>query len=275
MNGEGWRVAHASAIGLAHLNQNTECQDRFACRTIETETEGEVLIAVVADGAGSTTDGQTGAELACRIFTEGIADFLSAKDASIKSLTPDFGRRWISYFQQQIGATAEQNKKVLRDYASTLVGAVIGASNAAFYQIGDGGIVFSLSGESQSYRFAIAPVEAEYVNVTDFVTDETAAERLRFELVDEKVEDLILFSDGIYAVAVDYQKGVPHEPFLMPMIAPLRNGAALEGLNEKLANFLASPKINEKTDDDKTIILASRAVAKINAGSAGGSPASV
>lgn len=260
---ETWRVAHASAIGLAHINQNTECQDRFACQTVKTSAEGEVLIAVVADGAGSTTDGQIGAEVACRIFIDQVADYLAMKDASVKSLTQDFGRRWISYFQEQIGTTAAANKKELRDYASTLVGSVIGANAAAFYQIGDGGIVFSASGAPSSYRFAIAPVEAEYVNVTDFVTDETAAERLRFELVEEKIEDLILFSDGIYAVAVDYQNNQPHEPFLMPMIAPLRNSAALNGLNEKLENFLGSPKINEKTDDDKTIILASRAVAKM------------
>jgi Protein phosphatase 2C len=127
-----------------------------------------------------------------------------------------------------------------------------------FYQIGDGAIVFSNSGDAKSYRFAIAPVETEYVNVTEFVTDETAAESLRFESIDEAVEDVILFSDGIYAVAVDYQTNQPHEPFLMPMIAPLRNGSVPDGLNEKLENFLASPKINEKTDDDKTIILASR-----------------
>jgi serine/threonine protein phosphatase PrpC len=267
MNSETWRIAHASAIGLAHINQNTECQDRFACKTVKTASEGEVLIAVVADGAGSTTDGQIGAEVACEIFAEEVSDFLSTKDATLKSLSQDFGRRWISYFQQKIGETALANKKELRDYASTLVGAVIGENSAAFYQIGDGGIVFSASGEAKSYRFAIAPVESEYVNVTDFVTDETAAERLRFELVEEKVEDLILFSDGIYAVAVDYQNNQPHEPFLMPMIAPLRNGADGNGLNEKLENFLASPKINEKTDDDKTIILASRAIVRSADGS--------
>jgi hypothetical protein len=264
MNSQNWRIAHASAIGLAHINQNTECQDRFACRTVKTEREGEVLIAVVADGAGSTTDGQIGAEVACATFAEEVADLLAMKDASLKSLTQEFGRRWISYFQQKIAEKANADKKELRDYASTLVGAVIGANSAAFYQIGDGGIVFSTSGAPASYAFAIAPVESEYVNVTDFVTDETAAERLRFELVEEKVEDLILFSDGIYAIAVDYGRGAPHEPFLMPMIAPLRNSsAALNGLNEKLENFLGSPKINEKTDDDKTIILASRATVEL------------
>lgn len=260
---KNWRIAHASAIGQAHINQNTECQDRFACSTVKTAAEGEVLIAVVADGAGSTTDGQTGAQTACDIFTKEVTDFLSAKDARVKSLTADFGRLWISYFQKKIAEISEQNKKELRDYASTFVGAVIGAHCAVFYQVGDGGIVFSASGDSKSYRFAIAPVETEYVNVTEFVTDETAVESLRFELVEEAVEDLILFSDGIYAVAVDYQNNQPHEPFLMPMIAPLRNGNAPDGLSEKLENFLSSPKINEKTDDDKTIILASRAAVKV------------
>src|SRR5215213_6051859 len=115
MSSEIWRIAHASAIGLAHINQNTECQDRFACRSVKTDSEGEVLIAVVADGAGSTTDGQIGAEVACEIFAEEVADFLSAKDASVKSLTQDFGRRWISYFQQKIAVTALANKKELRD----------------------------------------------------------------------------------------------------------------------------------------------------------------
>ena len=83
-----------------------------------------------------------------------------------------------------------------------------------FYQIGDGGIVFSASGETESYRFAIEPAEALYVNMTDFITDETAAENVRFKFVEEEVEDLILFSDGIFPVAVDYQTNQPHEPFL-------------------------------------------------------------
>ena len=262
MNETKWRVAHASAIGLAHINQETECQDRFSCQTIETK-DGEVLIAVVADGAGSTTDGQIGAEIACQFFIEGISDFLHSQDASVGSLNQEFGKFWISYFQKKIAGIAEENEKNIRDFASTLVGVAIGQKQAAFFQIGDGGAVFSKSGEANSYRFAITPEESEYVNVTDFLTDETAIEKLRFELIEERIEDLILFSDGIFAVAVDYQTNQPHEPFLMPMMAPLRNGNrnspdGNQDLSRKLESFLASPKINEKTDDDKTIILASR-----------------
>jgi hypothetical protein len=259
MNEAKWRVASGSAVGLAHINQNTECQDRLAWRTIDAG-EGEILVAAVADGAGSTTDGQRGAEIACEFFIDQIEEFLRSPNASVGSLTADFGRLWIGYVQRKIQALAESEGKTSRDYASTLVGAVIGKARAAFYQIGDGGLVYSATGAAESYVFGIEPIESEYVNVTDFVTDETATERLRFKLIDEAVEDLILFSDGIYPVAVDYQVNRPHEPFLVPMIAPLRNSAVVNGLNEKLETFLASAKINEKTDDDKTIVLASRAV---------------
>ena len=258
MSLQNWRVAAASVIGAAHLNQNTVCQDRLLFRQIETAKDGAILIAAVADGAGSTSRGQIGAEIACQTFVEQTADFLQSGNAAVGSLNAEFGKFWIEYFQTRIEKIAAEEKQELREFASTLVAAIIGDKTAVFYQVGDGAAVFSGDGNKESYRFGIAPEDAEYVNMTEFLTDETAAESLRFVRVEECIEDVILFSDGIFPVAVDYQKNQPHEPFLMPMIAPLRNGGAANDLNEKLENFLASPKLNEKTDDDKTIILASR-----------------
>ena len=260
-----WRYANASVIGQAHIRQETACQDRLLCRTIDTKTDGEIFVAVVADGAGSTSHGQIGAEVACETFIGQVADFLNSGNASVRSLNEDFGKHWIRFFQNKIKQSADEEKKEIRDFATTLVGAIVGENATVFYQVGDGGAVFSVNGKNESYRFGIEPSESEYVNTTEFLTDETAVESLRFVLIKEKVEDLILFSDGIFAVAVDYQNNKPHEPFLMPMIAPLRNGNSANGLNEKLENFLASPKLNEKTDDDKTIILASRHKAETRA----------
>ena len=255
-----WRVARASVIGQAHLNQNTLCQDRLVTQILETELDGEILIAAVADGAGSTTDGQRGAEIACESFAAQIAEFV--KSAAIASLNEDFGRRWIEFVQTRIAVIAAAEKKELREYATTFVGAVVGAKEAVFYQVGDGGAVFSTCGKPAEYQFAVAPIETEYVNQTEFMTDDAAADSLRFARIETSVEDVILFSDGIYAVAVNYQTGEPHAPFLSPMIAPLKNIRAPDDLDEKLEKFLASPKLNEKTDDDKTIILASRKISE-------------
>lgn len=252
-----WRFAHASVIGAAHLAQNTECQDRFICRSIETK-EGEILIAAVADGAGSTSSGQIGAELACRIFAEEAEDFLKTTNASLRSLNQDFGKYWLEFFQKQIAGIAEKEQKPVRDYASTFVAAIVGARNAVFFQVGDGAAVYTVGEKPEEYVFGIDPVETEYANVTDFLTDKEAFSALRFKQTDAPIENLILFSDGIFAVAVDYKTNQPHAPFLRPMIAPLVSGQNVENLSAKLENFLASAKINEKTDDDKTLILASR-----------------
>lgn len=260
MKFEKWRYAHASVIGLSHQNNDTACQDRFACESFTTEDEGELLVVAVADGAGSTSEGEIGAEVACETFVEQIKAFVNMPNVTIDSLNEDFALHWIKYFQKKIAETAKEKDKDIREFASTLVGAIVGENSAIFYQVGDGGAVFSLDGKPESYQFGVEPTDSEYVNMTDFLTDETATENLRFARIEEPIEDLILFSDGIFSVAVDYQNNSPHEPFLMPMIAPLRNSLEVNGLNEKLANFLSSPKLNEKTDDDKTIVLASRAI---------------
>lgn len=257
MSSEKWLVAHASVIGASHLANNSECQDRFICRTTRTK-EGEILIAAVADGAGSTSSGQIGAEIACRLFADETEDFLKTRDASINSLNADFGKYWLEFFQKQIAEIAAKEEKPLRDYASTFVAAIVSEKRAVFFQVGDGAIVYSTAEKPQEYVFGIDPVETEYANVTDFLTDKDAFSALRFNHTDEPLEDLILFSDGIFAVAVDYKTNQPHAPFLRPMIAPLKSMNEVGGLNAKLESFLASPKINEKTDDDKTIILASR-----------------
>ena len=261
MKFDKWRFAHASVVGLSHLNNDTNCQDRFACESFRINDD-EILVVAVADGAGSTSEGEVGAEIACVTFVNQVKAFLETPNVTVDSFNEDFALYWIKYFQTKIAKKASEKKKEFREFASTFVGVIVGKEDAIFYQVGDGGAVFSVSGKQKSYQFGVEPSDSEYVNMTEFLTDDNALESLRFAKVEEAIEDVILFSDGIYSVAVDYQNNSPHEPFLIPMIAPLRNDLEANGLNEKLESFLASPKLNEKTDDDKTIVLASRAVGK-------------
>ena len=69
-----------------------------------------------------------------------------------------------------------------------------------------------------------------------------------------------MFSDGLQRLALVYQSQTVHEPFFEPMFAELRNAdlQTCNSLSDQLARFLDSPKINERTDDDKTLVLASR-----------------
>lgn len=254
---ENWRITSASVTGTSHTDSGTECQDRLEWKIIEA-TEGPVLVAVIADGAGSTSDGERGAEIACRSFIENIGSYLQLQDSNVGLLNPEFGTAWISFFQSSIEGIAAEEEKEVREFSSTFIGAVVGLDSAAFYQVGDGGLLYTSDPDAQLFEFGIKPVETEYVNMTNFLTDEDAVSHLRYASVAEKVEDLILFSDGISNIAIDFSDGKPFKPFLDPMIAPLRNGGFTEGLDQKLESFLDSEAINKKTDDDKSIILASR-----------------
>jgi hypothetical protein len=64
----------------------------------------------------------------------------------------------------------------------------------------------------------------------------------------------------LQTIALNYQQQTAHEPFFKGLFAPLQNlqeGYSRE-LSESLAAFLTSSRVNEKTDDDKTLVLASR-----------------
>jgi len=68
------------------------------------------------------------------------------------------------------------------------------------------------------------------------------------------------YSDGVQRLALSFEQRIPHNPFFEPMLNVLRNqkSAECEALDQQLAHFLNSPQINERTDDDKTLILATR-----------------
>lgn len=258
MSQSKWKIVHASVVGTSHLEKGTECQDRYAYKVINSPSNGEVLVAVLSDGAGSSDCSQFGAEMACSLFIKEIEKQIS-ENGSLENVNKEFGLLWLDYFRQQIADFAEEQGRQVRDYACTFLAAVVCETGAIFYQVGDGGIVCSPTGETESYYFGITPATKVYANATDFITEEKVGERLLFESTEEMIEDLVMFTDGIQSIAANFQNQTPHEPFLMPMLAPIRKTETIgEDLNGKLEDFLNSSKVNEKTDDDKTLFLASR-----------------
>ena len=58
-----WVWAGARAIGTAHLGQGLPCQDAFACKIWQRADASPVLIAALADGAGSAERAEIGSAL--------------------------------------------------------------------------------------------------------------------------------------------------------------------------------------------------------------------
>ena len=254
----GWRSVAASVIGTSHEKTGGACQDANDCQIYASPAGEKILAAAVADGAGSAGCGGEGAAITCRALLGQMVEHLDS-GKSVEQVTGDTVKFWITTIQNLLEAEARAVSRERRDFACTILGLLVGESCAACLQVGDGAIVLADS-EEHVYGHVFWPDRGEYANTTHFVTEDDAIEHLQFASINRGVVEAALLTDGLQTMALNYQQRTAHEPFFKGLFAPLRT--AEEGcspeLSESLAAFLASPRVNEKTDDDKTLVLASR-----------------
>jgi hypothetical protein len=255
----GWRYVAASVIGTSHEKAGGSCQDANECQISLTPTGEKVLAATVADGAGSAICGGEGAARTCRALL-GLMNEHVGSGKTVEQVTRETVEAWITMIQCLLEDEAKTASRERRDFACTVLGLIVGENCAACLQIGDGVMVLADS-EEHAYGHVFWPDRGEYANTTHFVTQDDAFEHLQFESVKRRIVEAALLTDGLQTVALNYQEQTAYEPFFKGLFAPLRTAA--EGcsteLSDSLAAFLSSPRVNEKTDDDKTLVLASRA----------------
>ena len=162
---------------------------------------------------------------------------------------------WNNRSREQVRQEAESRGLPLRELACTLMTAVVGGTCAVFTQIGDGAIVFDLG---DSYAFAFWPDRGEYANATRFLTDGDWQEHVRFDRVDRTLLDLAMLTDGLQMLALNFEDGRVHDRFFRPMFGHLCQERRTDFLQSSLLGFLDSKRVNARTDDDKTLLLATR-----------------
>jgi len=247
-----WRHLAASVQGASHVRSGVPCQDFSVVADLP---HGGGLLLACADGAGSARHAEVGAETACRTLAAEVSRFTGG-GGRIDALTHDTAAAWLDSVRAAIQAQADAAGLPTREFACTLVAALVGDASAAFLQIGDGAIVTASPAGSSEVVFW--PEQGEYANTTYFVTGADAHQRLRLDVRATPVHDVALFTDGLQHIALRYETHLPHQPFFEPMFARLRADDAWPGLGGALASFLASEAISTRTDDDCTLVLACR-----------------
>ncbi len=246
-----WRHLAASVQGASHVRSGVPCQDF----SVVTELPGGGLLLACADGAGSARHADVGAETTCRALVAEVQRFADA-DGRVETLTRDTAATWLDAVRAAIQAQADAVNLPTREFACTLVAALVGDASAAFLQIGDGAIVTASPAASSEVVFW--PEQGEYANTTYFVTGVDAHQRLRLDVRTTPVHDVALFTDGLQHIALRYETRLPHQPFFDPMFARLRADEQWPALGGALASFLGSEAISTRTDDDCTLVLACR-----------------
>ena len=252
-----WRIVAAATAGAAHRRDGGECQDFFHTEFLKTAEGDELLLLIVCDGAGSASYGRRGAELTCEFMTESIKVFFS-NHSDLISLGREQFADWIVLLRDWIDRFAELNHHNRRDYATTLTLAVVGSSAGIFVQLGDGAAVFRGADE---WQIAVWPQHGEFANSTYFVTDEDS--HLRFEMVevDELIIEVALLTDGLERLALHHQSRRIHQSFFDEFFVPVRSLAQYgfdRGLSAGLGHYLQTPTITSRSDDDCSLVLASR-----------------
>lgn len=245
---EEWKMIGSSVVGTSHVRHALPCQDahRFALLP-----NGTLLLAV-ADGAGSASRSAEGSSLAVQSSVDFLSTHLATDAPAEEWKWDDLLRQTLDHARSALEAHAGSGP--LRELATTLLLAVVTEHTLATLQVGDGALVCRQLGGA--LRVLTPVTESEYINVTSFITGSTyQQDALCTVLPAAEIDALAVFTDGLQYVAISYPRNIAHAPFFEPLFAfaERANGDASD-----LEALLNSARINEKTDDDKTLLLAVR-----------------
>lgn len=246
-----WRVVASSVCGTSHEKAGLPCQDNNYWKV----TPEGILVAAVADGAGSASLGDIGAEIAVRSAVEALylkaSEFQSAMDNSyLQELLVNTVKA------SQIAVESEASKRNVksRELATTLIVLIATSGLIAAAQVGDGAVVL---GDSHGNIFAhTTPRSGEFINETTFLTSMDTPDTIQTCIWHGDLKHIAILSDGLQMIALKMPDGIPYAPFFTPLFCFVDKMTYEAEARERLASFLRSSRVTERTDDDITLLLA-------------------
>lgn len=252
-----WKYALASVKGTSHELSDLPCQDSSLCRIIKDSNGQEILLAIASDGAGSSSMADVASQLSCKLFASQAEEFLSLN--AISDISESLVRGWIDNIVVRLLTEAEEAGHKKRAYACTLLVAIVGNQESVFVQVGDGCMVVSVEGAPDDYCWVFWPERGLYANSTYFLIDDILHEHIQYDFIKRPLVEVAVFTDGIESLALKYSDQQAYLPFFQGIFPGVRRaGDDSRKTSQALESFLNSDRVNERTDDDKTLILATR-----------------
>ena len=252
MHPSAWKTVAAAAAGPDKGERG--CQDAVGLRVVRHKGQS-ALVVVLADGAGSARWGGDAARLAVKTALEFAVTRLTRRMAgkarkvhwrvADTALALERARRAVTRAAAAAG-------DALGDWGTTALVAVLTEEAAVLGQIGDGAICLCHKG---AWSCPLWPDLDGYVNVTAFLTHPKAPMQA---CVAAPADAVILVSDGLQALALDYKNRVPHQPFCEGVVRELQRSADSRKLQRDLQRWLGSAAVRARTDDDTSLAMAVR-----------------
>lgn len=256
-----WKAIGQSVIGTAHVAMGKTCEDSVSYAQVEPEAVSnsaenlsDILICCVSDGAGSAAYAAQAADF----VTERVVDYACDHFPSSLSLTESGIYAMLEDVYEGLTSQAVDMETELNEFSCTLLACIIMNNKAAFVQIGDGAIV--RNDGNDFYTAVWWPDNGEYQNTTSFVVDDRSFGNARISIVEEEeIKEVAILTDGLQMLTLNMESASVHQPFFTDMFKFLRvadTADKVDTLNVKLEEYLNGPSINNRTDDDKTLFMA-------------------
>jgi len=101
------------------------------------------------------------------------------------------------------------------------------------------------------------PRNGEFFNETTFITQSVALAHTQCVVQPRgTIRDIALLTDGIEMIALQLAEKVPSAPFFTGLFDFARRPEPIAVKSQELAAFLQSQRVNDRTDDDKSVLLA-------------------
>jgi hypothetical protein len=289
-----WRVVGAVVRGVSHERLGMPCQDAQDYRVLP----GGTLLVALADGAGSAAFSDQGARAAVNealhalsdvfqntipadsdawkrlmrdVFNSARAAVLQLADTNVREgvdPNPVYGEdsepgesqglqeaASDSTVAEEVSPPEDEMISPGREYATTLTCAVATADWLVVGQIGDGVVV---AGDGEELLAVTQLQRGEYANETHFLTQADALDQMAIEIVERPVSELAVMSDGLIRLALKMPAQQPHAPFFQPLFRAISTTQDEAETARQLSVFLGSERVNARTDDDKSLVLAVR-----------------
>ena len=257
MTAQVWRISGASVQGTSHLEKNIPCQDTHAFRLT---ANGDLLLAI-ADGAGSADRSREGAQAAAEQLLAGL-------ETALQNGAPDNEAGWnalvggaFAAARQAVVDLADANNEILRSFATTLACGVVSSGWLVAGQIGDGAVV--AEDEDGGLFLTARPQRGEYANEAYFLTMPEAQDYLVVYSSKHPIRSLALTTDGLLRLAFKLPDYEPSPRFFEPLLTYIGSTASQDEAEASLVEFLNSTRVCARTDDDKTLLLATRPVSSL------------
>ena len=251
----GWNLFGLSVPGTSHEKTRLPCQD--ACAYVA--LNNDLALAAVSDGAGSASRSQFGSMEAVNQAIFALSQQLTGYSPASESAWELVLQRTFEHVRGKVLLLPEAEGGEARDYACTLTFYAAGRDWLATGQVGDGLAVAQTLDDS--LHTIAEPQRGETADSTYFLTDANAEDsfagrvyRLGSDL--GPLRALAAMTDGLTPLAYDRSRGAPHDPFFTPLFQAAAAIFDREHANAGLYDFLASERVNRRTDDDKTLVLA-------------------